>query len=402
MADEAEAGGGDVAEARTPGAVVGPATRRRTSAGGQQDHAGQCGHGGQTTTHRPILTSPGNPDGNGTAGPPVLPYSPRLVIRLSHLSAVAAGLGLALLTGACGSSGGDSAAPAPAASSAAGNTAEICASGGTAARDVVLGLFKQIGDVSKDGEPSEGELSLIYKDTFGKLRDDLAAHAGRATDPGLAAVLKDIAAEADKVATAPDPAAAGNEGLQAALGKLEQYCPRDGKPGSSASAAPGGVVAGAVGAAGSGCELPVTFPVAEKWKPKAVDVADDDPLAELARKGSLRMVCEIDAKPAGHLGFIRVWSDAKADEPRAALKPLVTEAKTRKVAYTPFTAGGRDAVEVTFEQHQKLLDEWSKRRAFAVRTTGGMIVVELGGLDSEEHDGMLPAYEQAKSGLTVS
>ena len=313
---------------------------------------------------------------------------------------MAAGLGLTLLTGACGSSGGDAATPAPApasASSAAGNTAEICASGGNAARDVVLGLFKKIGEVSGDGEPSEAELAQVYKETFGKLRDDLAAHAGRATDPGLAAVLKEVAAEADKVATAPDPAAAGNEGLQAAIGKLEQYCPRDGK---KASAAPGGVVNGAVGAPGSGCELPVTFPVAEKWKPKAVDVADDDPLAELARKGALRMVCEIDAKPAGHLGFIRVWSDAKATKPRAALKPLVA-GKTRKVTYTPFTAGGKEAVEVSYEQYQELAEEHVKHRAFAVPAGDGVIVVELGGLDNEEHEGMLPAYEQAKSGLTV-
>jgi len=215
-------------------------------------------------------------------------------------------------------------------------------------------------------------------------------------------VLKEIATEADKVATAKNPAEAGNEGLQAALGKLEQYCPREGKPGSTASTAPGGVVAGAVGAAGSGCELPVTFPVADKWKPKAVDVADDDPLAELARKGSLRMVCEIDAKPAGHIGFIRVWSNPKTTVPREALKPLLTEAKTRKVSYTPFTAGGKEAVEVAFEQHQELADGYVKRRAFGVPTGGGVIVVELGGLDNEEYAGMLPAYEQAKSGLTVS
>ncbi|MGA5299958.1 lipoprotein [Nucisporomicrobium flavum] len=322
-------------------------------------------------------------------------------MRRIHLSTAAAGLGLVLLTGACGTGDGGAAAPATSTTaSAAGNTAEICASGGKAARDVVVGLFSKLGAAAKDGEPSEADLTRIYQDTFGKLGDDLEAHAARATDPGLAAVLREIAAEADKVAAAPD-ADAGTKGFQAALGKLEQYCP-DGEPGAGSSAKPGAVAGGAVGAKGSACELPVTFPVAPKWKPKAVQVDDGDPLAELARKGSLRMVCEIDAKPAGHLGFLRVWSDPKGGDPKAALRSLIKGEKTRTVSYTPFTAGGQDAVEVSYEQYQELLEEHVKRRAFAVRTPAGAIVVELGTLDSEEFEGMLPAYERAKTGLTVS
>ncbi|MEV4709340.1 lipoprotein [Actinoplanes sp. NPDC049316] len=323
------------------------------------------------------------------------------MIKHFHLSAVAAGLGLVLFTGACGAKDGGTAAPAPASSApaAAGNTAEICASGGSAARDVVVGLFSKLGAAAKDGKPDEAALTRIYRDTFGKLGDDLEAHAARATDPGLAAVLREIAAEADKVAAAPD-AEAGTKGFQAALGKLEQYCP-DGEPGTTSSAEPGAPADGVVGAKGSACELPVTFPVAPKWKPKAVEVADDDPLAELARKGPLRMVCEIDAKPAGHVGFLRVWSDPKGGEPRAALQPLVSGKKTRNVTYKPFTAGGQGAVEVSFEQYQELLEEHVKRRAFAVRTPGGAVVVELGTLDSSEFEAMLPAYDLAKGGLKV-
>ncbi len=315
-------------------------------------------------------------------------------------AAAALGLGLTLLTtGACNSAGSGSGAAAPSAapSSAAGNTAEICASGGAAARDVVVGLFAELAAAAEGGEPDPAELSRIHRDTFGKLGDDLGAEAARATDPGLAAVLEDIAAEADKLAAAPD---LGNEEFRAALDKLDEYCP-SGKP-SSAGTAPGGVIDGAVGAAGSGCELPVTFSVAEKWKPKAVDAPDDDPLVELARKGPLRLICEIDSKPAGHLGFIRVWLDKDATgDARAALRPFVTGGKTRNVAYTPFTAGGRDATEITFEEFSALFENYVRRRAFAVPTPAGAVVVELGGLDSEEHDAMLPAYELAKRSLAV-
>jgi len=320
-----------------------------------------------------------------------------------HRPAALTGLALALLlTGACNRPDGTPGAPPAAPSaSAAGNTAEICASGGTKARDVVVDLFTQLAGAGKDGEPTEADLTKIYQDTFGRLSDDLAAEAARATDPGLATVLNDIAAEAGEIAAAPDPSAAGNEDLQAALTKLDGYCPT-GDPSSSASTAPGGVVAGAVGAKGSGCELPVTFTVAEKWKPKAVEVADDDPLAELARKGPLRMACEIDGKPAGHLGFIRVWVDpAATGDARAALQPMLTGEKTRKVTWTPFTAAGRPAAEVAFEQYRELTEEYAPRRAFAVVTPAGAVVVELGGLDAEEHAAMLPAYELARGSVTV-
>ena len=319
-------------------------------------------------------------------------------------AAALAGLTLSLLlTGACNKPGATPGTPAAQPSpSAAGNTAEVCASGGTKARDVVVDLFTELAGAGAGGEPTEAELTKIYQDTFGRLGDDLAAEAARATDPGLATVLTDIAAEADEIATAPDPSAAGNEGLQAALAKLDQYCPT-GDPSSAAATAPGGVVAGAVGARGSGCELPITFSVAEKWKPKAVEVAEDDPLAELTRKGPLRMACEIDGKPAGHLGFIRVWVDPDAaGDARAALQPMLTGEKTRKVAWKPFTAGGREATEVSFEQYRELTEEYAPRRAFAVVTPAGAAVVELGGLDAEEHAAMLPAYELARGSVAVT
>jgi hypothetical protein len=38
----------------------------------------------------------------------------------------------------------------------------------------------------------------------------------------------------------------------------------------------------------------------------------------------------------------------------------------------------------------------------AVRAPGGMVVLDLGGLDTEEHRSMVPAYEFAKSTLVAS
>lgn len=199
---------------------------------------------------------------------------------------------------------------------------------------------------------------------------------------GLALLLTGACGNAGAAAPAAAPSAAASP---SGVGK--------------ASPAPGGV---AVGAAGSGCELPVTFRVAAKWRPKAVTIADDDPLAELARKGPLRMACEIDGKPAGHLGFIRVWVDSRAGgDARAALQPFLDGAKTRGVAWTCFTAGGREAAEVGFAQYGELSEEYTKRRAFAVVTPAGAVAVELGGLDDEEHTAMLPAYELARGSLTV-
>ena len=58
-------------------------------------------------------------------------------------------------------------------------------------------------------------------------------------------------------------------------------------------------------------------------------------------------------------------------------------------------------MEISFQEYQKLLEEWVQRRAFAVVTPGGAVVVELGSLDAEEFQAMLPAYEQAKTGLSI-
>ncbi len=181
---------------------------------------------------------------------------------------------------------------------------------------------------------------------------------------------------------------------------------------------------GRVGPAGSACELPVSFDVASGWKAKAVDgdLADaggsgesegsgdrDDELAReitdaLLRQGPVTAACEIDAKPAGHIGFLRVWTGGPgAGDARTVLEGFVAaEDGARKPTYRTLRTGGLDGVEVTYLVTSELLDETKKQRALAVAVPGGPVVVHLGGLDDEEHEGMLPAYELAKDTLRAT
>ncbi|MDX2728676.1 lipoprotein [Streptomyces sp. PA03-2a] len=155
---------------------------------------------------------------------------------------------------------------------------------------------------------------------------------------------------------------------------------------------------GSVGGSGSACSLPVTFDLASSWKPEAVQLGADDALNELARQGPLMLVCEIDAKPAGSIGFLRVWTGDRADRtPRQVLEAfLADEPNAGKITYTDTEAGTLPATEVGYTISSELLDGPQKKRAFAVSTPHGPVVVHLGGLDSAEHEEMLPAYELAK------
>ncbi|MFJ8887672.1 lipoprotein [Streptomyces sp. NPDC102402] len=158
-----------------------------------------------------------------------------------------------------------------------------------------------------------------------------------------------------------------------------------------------------LGGAGSACELPVSFDLAAGWKPEAVDVDPGSEFAELGRQGSATMVCEIDAKPAGHIGYIRVWQGKGASTtPRAALEDFVAGAQdASKAAYEETEAGPVPAAEVTYTVSGELLDEPKTERAFAVATPEGPVVVHLGGLDPQEHEEMLPAYELARDSLEL-
>ncbi|MFI1186914.1 lipoprotein [Streptomyces californicus] len=168
---------------------------------------------------------------------------------------------------------------------------------------------------------------------------------------------------------------------------------------------------GRLGGAGSACELPVTFDLAAAWKPKKIEVEpadEENPLAEaladLTEQGTVRVVCEIDAKPTGNIGFLRIWQgDASdRDDPRAVLKAFTADdPEAKKATYTQVEAGGLAAAEVQYTVYSELLEEEKRQRAFAVSTPEGPVVVHLGGMDTEEHTAMLPAYELAKSSMKL-
>ncbi|MEU9266131.1 lipoprotein [Streptomyces sp. NPDC048251] len=166
---------------------------------------------------------------------------------------------------------------------------------------------------------------------------------------------------------------------------------------------------GSIGAAGSACELPVTFDIAEFWKAEAVDAEEatgaTDDLADLAdaflRQGPVTMACEVDAKPAGKIGFLRVWTGEPGDtDARAVLEDFVAaEQGASGARYSTVKAGEITGTEVEYVTTSELLEETKKEHALAVTTTEGPVVLHLGGMDTSEHEAMLPAYELAKSTL---
>ncbi|MGW2635816.1 lipoprotein [Streptomyces sp. NPDC001348] len=166
---------------------------------------------------------------------------------------------------------------------------------------------------------------------------------------------------------------------------------------------------GRTGAAGSACELPVTFDVAKGWKAKAIEAEADasgaagDLADALLHQGPVTAVCEIDAKPAGHIGFLRVWKGKPGGaDARAVLRAFVAaEDNTGKEKYRAFRTGGVSGVEVDYVYTSKLLGESKKETALAVTTPHGPVVLHLGGLDTEEHEKMRPAYELAKRTLRI-
>ncbi|MFF1476709.1 lipoprotein [Streptomyces sp. NPDC058301] len=171
----------------------------------------------------------------------------------------------------------------------------------------------------------------------------------------------------------------------------------------TASGAPAAEGGNTVGAAGSACPLPVAFTTADKWKAKAVRL-DGTALDALAKQGPFTMACEIDAKPAGNIGYLRAWtSTAKGGTPPAALEAFVTADKNAsKAAYTEIKAGSLPATEVVYGTYSKLLDESKQEHALAVITPSGAVVLHLGGMDTDEHKEMLPAYELAKKSLRLN
>ncbi|MGW1541959.1 lipoprotein [Streptomyces sp. NPDC002309] len=165
---------------------------------------------------------------------------------------------------------------------------------------------------------------------------------------------------------------------------------------------------GTIGAAGSACELPVTFDIAAKWSAESVSVPGDGVAEDLAdmmwRQGPVTAACEVDAKPAGHIGFLRVWTGRPGEaDARTVLEGFVAaDTGAGAGTYRPFAAGGLTGTEVEYLYTSELMEETKTERALAVVTAEGPVVLHLGGMDTAEHEAMLPAYELAKRTLRAS
>ncbi|SNY07799.1 hypothetical protein SAMN05421748_101814 [Paractinoplanes atraurantiacus] len=143
---------------------------------------------------------------------------------------------------------------------------------------------------------------------------------------------------------------------------------------------PAAASAAKIGAPGSACPLPVTFDLAADWSPEGVEDG-------LFDQGGFALRCEIDAKPAGHLGFLRVWTGPGADS-AAALETFVKAEQGTAAITDRRTRPHKLGTEATYMDVENERPE----RVLAVFTTQGIVILTLGGADTEEHKAMLPAY----------
>jgi hypothetical protein len=148
--------------------------------------------------------------------------------------------------------------------------------------------------------------------------------------------------------------------------------------------------------------LPVSFDLAASWRAKPF--ADNVSTGPLGRQGGLGLRCEIDAKPAGHIGFLRVWVGGKADDdPRKAVDAFLGEEKNVVARQQrAVSVGGTSAVEAAYIVDSPVAGVRKPERILAVPSPGGVVLLALGVLDQQEHEQMLPAYQLASHSLTVS
>ncbi|WP_320064310.1 lipoprotein [Micromonospora sp. RTGN7] len=148
-----------------------------------------------------------------------------------------------------------------------------------------------------------------------------------------------------------------------------------------------------VGPEGTACPLSMTFSVPPKWKVKAVKAGTD------YRAGPALLLCEIDAKPAGNIGFLRIWQieGARPLNPQVTVDKFLAEygSKAEDQQYRRTKAGSLDSFEAAWTE------DGTRKRAIMVSTLYGQLMLTLGGLDNEEFEEMFPAYQLAKSSVSL-
>jgi hypothetical protein len=155
-----------------------------------------------------------------------------------------------------------------------------------------------------------------------------------------------------------------------------------------------------VGGSSASCKLPVSFDVAAKWKANQVESLEAG--GALANQGAFAMACEIDAKPAGNLGFLRVWTSTKTGPARKALEEFLAADRNITVPeIRDVTVAGASAAEATYVRDNPTAEIKKRERILVVPTPDGAALLHLGGLDDEEHEQMLPAYVLAKQTMKI-
>ncbi|BAL89328.1 hypothetical protein AMIS_41080 [Actinoplanes missouriensis 431] len=165
----------------------------------------------------------------------------------------------------------------------------------------------------------------------------------------------------------------------------------------------------------SQCDLPVTFDIADGWTTKAIDVStiSDKVLAGMFRTGPFDTICSVNGKPAGVDGFVRVYfSDIGAGNPRDNLKVYVhtdtlgpldeVKYEVRAAKYRDLTIAGTPAAEVTWNRRTIATKASTRYTAFSLDTPKGTVIVVLMPFTTKDYADVLPAYELARSTLTVN
>jgi hypothetical protein len=171
------------------------------------------------------------------------------------------------------------------------------------------------------------------------------------------------------------------------LGLLLTACGSDEGSGPWNDGAEQDAAGGTVGGASGECPLPVTMSIAEDWTAKAVSAGTYD-------IGGARLACEVDAKPAGHIGFLRVYVTPGAAEARSVLAQFLADAKGAGEDQYRDAAPGVELTYVSTTDGDSV-----RRRAYAAPVTGHTVVVVLDAFDADEYGEMVPAFLLAEHSI---
>lgn len=174
--------------------------------------------------------------------------------------------------------------------------------------------------------------------------------------------------------------------------------PGEKDPGKAALAEPwhDGIKPASAAGSAEDCLTPVVFDLPKAWEPDAVDASTDD------TRTRPDLLCEVDGKPAGTVGFIRLSIDETPDgDAKAELQAHASESENpHDVEYREVKVGGQPGWEVSYLFDVPEFDEENRSRSFAVVIGGQLVRVDLDA-PVESYVDVLPAYLLARDTLTT-